>query len=270
MFHNRVLKIAKHQVLHILRKTGFHLIANAEFERLIMRDNLAGLLTRGIAATQGLSADESAFLKKVIEFEGTTQSQLFQDLFALHATLQKRNGYFVEVGVADGVAHSNTLLLEAKQGWSGLLVEPNFALWENIRKSRSATLVQCAASDSKGELVFHRVATAELSFVGNNAPNDHLHRRVLDSRVVPINTLDQILTEHQAPEGLDYLSIDVEGHELEVLGGFDVERWRPRAITIEYNYDADRADAIRSRLPGYRQTMSSLSGCDLWFVRDVA
>lgn len=267
MFRNRLLKLAKQRVLHALRKAGFHLIANTEYERLIMRDNLAGLLSRGIAATQVLSRDEYAFLKMAVEFEGITQSQLFQDLFALHVTLQKRNGYFVEVGVGDGVAHSNTRLLEVKQGWSGLLIEPNFALWENIRQSRSATLVQCAASDSKGELVFHRVATAELSFVGNDVPNDDLHRSVLESRVVPTKTLDQILSEQHAPQELDYLSIDVEGHELEVLGGFDVQRWRPSAITIEYNNDANRADAIRARLPGYRQIMSSLSGCDLWFVR---
>ena len=112
------------------------------------------------------------------------------------------------------------------------------------------------------------MATAELSFVGNDVPSDNLHRPVLESRVVHTMTLDEILSEHRTPEGLDYLSIDVEGHELEVLGGFDVQRWKPKVITIEYNYDAIRADVIRSRLPGYRQSMSLLSGCDLWFVLD--
>jgi FkbM family methyltransferase len=268
MLNSQFLKPVKKHVLHILRKAGFHVIANTEYERLIMRDNLAGLLSRGVAAVHALSPDELNFLKTVAEFNGITQSQLFQDLFALQVSSQKRNGYFVEVGVGDGVTHSNTRLLELEQGWSGLLIEPNFALWDTIRQSRNTTLVQCAASESKGELVFNRVATAELSFVGNDVPNDNLHRTVLESRVVKAKTLDEILSEHRAPEGLDYLSIDVEGHELEVLGGFDAQRWRPKAITIEYNNDDDRADAIRERLPGYRQIMSSLSGCDLWFVRD--
>lgn len=268
MFRNLVLKPTKQRVLQIIRNVGFQVIRNKEFERLVMRDNLAGLLSRGVEATQPLSTDEFAFLKMAIEFDGVTQSQLFQDLFALQTVLQKRNGYFVEVGVGDGIAHSNTRLLEAEWGWRGLLIEPNFALWENIQNSRKATLVKCAASESRGELIFHRVATAELSFVGNNVPNDNLHRAILESCVAPTKTLDEILDEHHAPRELDYLSIDVEGHELEVLRGFDVQRWRPRAITIEYNSDSDRAEAIKALLPGYRQTMKSLSGCDLWFTRD--
>ena len=268
MLRNRVLKPAKHSILRILSKAGFNIIANSEYERLLMRDNLAGLLTRAVSAVQPLSPDELAFLNMVTGFNGVTQSQLFQDLFALHATSQKRNGYFVEVGVGDGVAHSNTRLLELAQGWMGLLIEPNFAMWDAIRQSRSATLVPSAASESEGELVFHRVATAELSYVGNDEPKDDLHRLVLETRVVPTKTLDDILSENRAPQELDYLSIDVEGHELSVLDGFDVQRWKPKALTIEYNNDAARADAIRARLPGYRQVMPSLSGCDLWFVKD--
>src|SRR5438093_7481217 len=50
---------------------------------------------------------------------------------------------------------------------------------------------------------------------------------------VPVRTLDDILFEARAPLGFDFLSIDVEGHELEVLSGFDLARWRPRLILIE-------------------------------------
>jgi len=270
MLSTRALKSAKSRAIRTFRKLGYQIVANREYERLLMRDNLAGLFARGITASQPLSSEELSFLKMVNSFDGVTQSQLFQDLFALHVTSHKRRGYFVEVGVGDGVAHSNTRLLEAGYDWAGLLIEPNFAVWETIRQARSATLVPCAASDSKGELLFHRVATAELSYVGNDLPNDNLYRPVLESRVIFTKTLDYILSEHRAPNELDYLSIDVEGHELEVLGGFDVHRWKPKAITIEYNNDNDRADAIRAHLPGYRQVMSSISGCDLWFVRDCA
>jgi hypothetical protein len=50
---------------------------------------------------------------------------------------------------------------------------------------------------------------------------------------VPVRTLDDILTEARAPLRFDFLSIDVEGHELEVLRGFDIARWRPRLIVLE-------------------------------------
>lgn len=270
MFRTRVLKPAKQRVVQTLRKAGYHIVANAEYERLLMRDNLAGLFARGLSASQPLSGQEREFLSMVSGFNEVTQSQLFQDLFALFVSSTRRGGYFVEVGVGDGVAHSNTRLLEASYGWSGLLIEPNFALWDAIRQTRRASLAPCAASASEGELLFHRVATPELSYVGNDVPHDDLQRPVLESRVVKTKTLDAILSEHGAPQDMDYLSIDVEGHELEVLSGFDVNRWRPKAITIEYNNDAPRAEAIRRGLPGYTQAMPSLSGCDLWFVRDRA
>jgi hypothetical protein len=54
--------------------------------------------------------------------------------------------------------------------------------------------------------------------------------RVID---VPIRTLDDILGEGQAPAPIDFLSIDVEGHEVDVLRGFDLARWRPRLILLE-------------------------------------
>ena len=50
---------------------------------------------------------------------------------------------------------------------------------------------------------------------------------------VPIRTLDDILTEAKAPAPLDFLSVDVEGHEIDVLRGFDFKRWRPRLVLVE-------------------------------------
>src|SRR5260370_33873249 len=50
---------------------------------------------------------------------------------------------------------------------------------------------------------------------------------------VPVRRLDDILTEARTPAGFDFLSVDVEGHELEVLGGFDFARWRPRLVLLE-------------------------------------
>ena len=50
---------------------------------------------------------------------------------------------------------------------------------------------------------------------------------------MPVRTLDSILEEAGAHPGFDFLSIDVEGHEIEVLRGFDIARWRPRLILLE-------------------------------------
>ena len=50
---------------------------------------------------------------------------------------------------------------------------------------------------------------------------------------VPVTTLDDILVEGGAPQPLDFLSVDVEGHEIEVLRGFNFARWQPRLILLE-------------------------------------
>src|SRR5258705_5217189 len=50
---------------------------------------------------------------------------------------------------------------------------------------------------------------------------------------VSVRTLDDILLEAQAPAPIDLVSIDVWGHEIDVLAGFDLGRWRPRLILIE-------------------------------------
>lgn len=267
MLRTRILQPAKQKISQMLRKAGYNIVADVEYVRLLMRDNLAGLLTRALSSGHGLTPQEKEFLSLVCRFQGMTQSQLFQDLFALFVSDHKKNGYFVEVGVGDGIAHSNTRLLEIGSDWKGLLVEPNSNLWDAIKRNRGAVLAPYAASSAEGEVVFHRVATPELSYVGDDVPNDNLIRPVLESRAIRARTLDSILEEHRAPQNIDYVSIDVEGHELEVLDGFDIKRWRPKAITIEYNNDLSRADAIRQRLSGYEQAMPALSGCDLWFVR---
>jgi FkbM family methyltransferase len=267
MLQTKILKPVKQKIKQILHKSGWNIIANAEYERFIMRDNLAGQLTRAIKSDQVQTPEEREFLALVCSFKGATQSQLFQDLFSLFISDYKKNGFFVEVGVGDGIAHSNSRLLEVGFKWKGLLVEPNFNVWDAIKRNRSAVLVPYAASSAEGELLFHRVATQELSYVGEDIPNDNLNRHVLESRAIRSRTLDSILEENCAPQSIDYVSIDVEGHELDVLGGFDIKRWSPKVITIEYNNDLTRAVAIRKRLLGYRQVMPALSGCDLWFVR---
>jgi hypothetical protein len=72
--------------------------------------------------------------------------------------------------------------------------------------------------------------------------------RVID---VPVRTLDDILAEAGAPEGFDFLSIDVEGHELDVLSGFDIGRWRPRLILLE-DHVADLSKHTYLTGAGYR------------------
>lgn len=142
-----------------------------------------------------------------------------------------RSGFFVEVGANRPQEQSQTWHLE-QLGWSGVLVEPQPDLAEELSKVRRAKVfaVACSSPQNAGKRMSLHVAGAHSSLDRNRmAPGTH-PQRVIEVSVRP---LDDILSEVNAPGGFEFLSIDVEGHELEVLSGFDLIRWRPRLILLE-------------------------------------
>jgi len=140
-------------------------------------------------------------------------------------------GYFVEVGANDPRERSQTWLLE-QSGWTGVLVEPQPDLAAELRANRKAKVfsVACSSPENAGrDLPFH-VAGPLSSLDRNGMAPGAVTERIIN---VPIRTLDSILVEAGSPAGFDFLSIDVEGHEIEVLRGFDMVHWRPRLILLE-------------------------------------
>ena len=146
-----------------------------------------------------------------------------------------KSGTCLEVGANDGVHLSNTYHFE-RSGWRCILVEPNQRLCDKIRKVRTATLFECAASEKAGEAVLH-VGT------GRDDVYSSLERSVLPEGghqykpiVVPTRTLDAML-EEAGVASLEFASIDVEGHETQALRGFTLNRWKPRLVLLEDNSD---------------------------------
>ena len=152
------------------------------------------------------------------------------------------NGTCVEVGAYDGVTYSNTYYLE-QRGWQCILVEPSPEACRSIRQRRKAMLFEGAASSQKGTLRLtvgsggdH--AGAFSSVVRPVMTQATIRRygggyRELEVACLP---LDEILANFGVSR-VDFVSIDVEGHELDVLKGFALERYRPRLLIIE---DGDR------------------------------
>jgi len=130
-------------------------------------------------------------------------------------------GYFVEVGANQPVELSQTFDLE-QRGWTGVLVEPQPDLADKLRRWRSAKVFAEACSsrrDSGSRMKLH-LAGPYSSFdqtlnLAEVKPHD-----VID---VPVRSLDEILIEAGALS-VDFISIDVGGHELDVLDGFDLAR----------------------------------------------
>ena len=142
-----------------------------------------------------------------------------------------RSGFFVEVGANDPRYASQTWHLE-QLGWSGILIEPQPDLAEQLRRTRAAKVfaVACSSPVNAGRRMRLHVAGALSALDRDRMAPGAEPENVID---VPVRTLDEILIEARAPTGFDLLSVDVEGHELEVLDGFDVARWQPRLILLE-------------------------------------
>jgi FkbM family methyltransferase len=162
----------------------------------------------------------------------------------------KREGFFVEVGAYDGVRFSNSYFFE-QRGWRGVLVEPDPAMAERCRTARSRSMVYACAVGAPGsstEVVFFQVTGGEVYSTTRLDPShrQRLQRLGLPWREVrvPMRTLDAILDEVSAPK-IDFVTIDVEGGELDVLRGFDLGRWKPQVVVVETN--APRRDPAIGR-----------------------
>ena len=142
-----------------------------------------------------------------------------------------RSGFFVEVGANRPQQESQTWHLE-QHGWTGILIEPQPELASDLCSARSAKVfaVACSSPENAGRRMKLHVAGALSALDRDRMAPGAQPERVIE---VPARTLDDVLIAACAPRQLDFLSIDVEGHELEVLSGFDLARWRPRLVLLE-------------------------------------
>jgi FkbM family methyltransferase len=169
---------------------------------------------------------------------GLFQSQHGEDVWLERYFKGKKRGFFVDVGAYDGVVISNSYFFE-QVGWEGVLVEPHpdkaAACRSNRPKSLTFECAVVASADVKSVELLDVPDGEVYSTVVPTAFNlDRLREFGLDSRkiLVTSRTLDSILEEARAP-AIDFVSIDVEGAELDVLRGFDLTRWKPRLVLVE-------------------------------------
>lgn len=172
----------------------------------------------------------------------------------LEEYLNKKFGYYVEVGANDGRSGSNTYHLEMSHGWSGVLVEPIMHLFFRSRQIRSLERNQffnaaCVSYDFKFpyvELFYSGMMTASHSDSRVGDPEKWAREgsrflsrgEIVQKTYSQARTLTSILVEANAPQVIDFLSIDVEGAEFSVLMGIDFNRFNFNFILIETPEDS--------------------------------
>lgn len=170
------------------------------------------------------------------------------------------SGIFVEVGANDPEDGSQTLRLE-NAGWRGLLVEPLSEHAEDLRRLRKAHVeeVACGPRDRHDTIMEFKVAG-----VASTLADEFINYRVEEEEIRPVRvvTLDSLLEKHGLGR-IDFLSLDVEGYELEVLDGLSLDKYRPGFILIEDRVrDLKRHDYLTAK--GYKVVRRS--GANGWYV----
>ena len=242
-------------------------VSRTEKTLLKLSLELSSLRTRELAIQSGLPNNLTSFIVDNIH---NSHSQLQQDLIALFL-FDNNKGFFCEVGGGDGVTYSNSFLLE-KMGWQGLIVEPARANLKKIVRSRSCQLSEKAAWSVSGlNLKFVETKNLELSTLDefkNSDGNASDRISISGEYLVQTTTLTEVLSEFDFPRNFEFLSIDTEGSELEVLKGLDFNQFSPMLITIEHNFTANR-ELVREFLSvfGYQQICNTFSRHDDWYLQ---
>jgi len=163
---------------------------------------------------------------------------------------RKRAGIFVEVGANDPVAGSQTWLLE-QNGWRGVLVEPQSAHCEKLRRHRpnaQVFQVACSGPEMEGEMDLLLAEEDGSSTLQKQRDTHGTH--FIGTERVKVITLDKVLTAAGVAK-IDFLSLDVEGHEIEVMRGLDFKKFSPALILIEDGVrDLSKHRFLKSR--GYK------------------
>lgn len=219
----------------------------------------------------GKSTDELSFVNFCVNNLGWSTGQHLQDLWVAYEMKSRRGGYFVEFGAMDGVIFSNSCSLERHLGWNGIVAEPAH-LWHPALSNNRACYVdsRCVWTKTGETLVFNQTPLSGLStidsFSSSDAHADH-RRDGLRYDVETVSLID-LLTHWRAPRRIDYLSIDTEGSEFDILSTFDWSTHEFRLITVEHNHTAQRDRIFDLLSPmGYQRKFEALSHADDWYVK---
>ncbi len=208
--------------------------------------------------------------KKKLLIENSN-SELKQDFFVLNTLNFKKKGYFVEFGSCNGLEFSNTLLLEKEFGWNGILAEPA-RYWHNeLKKNRKCNIeTKCVWKESDTKLIFKECKLALYSTI-KNLSNKDIHKDLRDEGTtyeVKTISLNDLLEKYKAPKDIDYLSIDTEGSEYDILQNFDFDKYNIRIITCEHNYTELRSKIFQLlSTKGYKRVFQELSKHDDWYIK---
>jgi len=212
----------------------------------------AGIAQATDEETRGRLRQRQFRLLRRLDPAGLWASQAGQDRWLEENVFRgKRNGVFAEVGAFDGISGSNTWFFETFRAWRGLLIEPSPHWAATCRSHRDVPCIQAAAGGEVRSARFLEVERGYTQMGGLVESYDEglMARVKQDPRYegreieVAVRPLGDMLIEHGMTQ-IDYLSLDVEGAETEVLHAFPFDRIAVTAWSVENHGDKPEIAAI--------------------------
>lgn len=192
----------------------------------------------------------------MISYAQNAEDVLLSRLFA-----PGRPGFYIDVGANDPVVDSVTKHFY-DLGWRGINIEPSSRPFERLLEQRDRDVnLNVGLSDKEGSLSFYEFPPqlpGSSTFEHGQAEWHHEGGRPYETREVPVTTLARVCEEH-VTGAIDFLTIDTEGHERQVLEGGDWMRWRPRVVVVE-------ATQPNTRIPTHDQWEHVLTGAGYLFA----
>lgn len=267
-----IRQVMLRSVRGVLNRAGMELTRyEGDLEAAKLKKIFSGLNELAKMERALVPSEEVKFLTFAQRYLHLSKSQILQDLFVLHELGEKEDGYFVEFGATNGIDSSNSYMLEKFYSWNGILAEPGRVWHESLRANRRCKIDhRCVWSQTGQDLEFNQVNEPELSTINAFSGADRYgqYREAGSKYYVETISLNDLLRTHGAPPEIDYMSIDTEGSEYQILSAFDFEKYHVKVITCEHNY-TDARDKLFSLLSakGYVRKFQEFSEVDDWYVK---
>lgn len=174
-------------------------------------------------------------------------SQSGQDAFVMSYFNNKRDGVFIDIGANDGITLSNTYYLEKELGWKGICIEPIPEIFEQLDKNRNCIKIMAGISNEKSVEKFTFVKGVSNMLSGMTKNYDPRHQKRIEEEVksrhqeiieldIQCLVLNDLLSEYEFFI-IDYLSIDTEGNEFDIIKSIDFDKFKIKTLTVENNYN---------------------------------
>lgn len=200
-------------------------------------------------------------------------SQYNQDKFLNEVIFSnEKDGFFIDIGAHDGILFSNSLFFERYNGWKGFCVEPNPLVFSKLKLNRkSINLNVCIGSENK-KVKFTQIEgySEMLSGITEKYDERHIQRINNDIRIkggvkteievnmIPLSDIDELKNKK-----IDFISIDTEGNEFDIVNSINFELLDVKSLVIENNYKDNR---IKDHLNSLGFVLIQKLDCDEVFL----